>query len=179
MGWLNSEKSPDKWSASYFKLFVERLRLAVNNIDDSNFPEGLDGNIIKSHTVQTGALANFSYEQVFFSQATPYTTVSTTAVTVGTLVQWNPSAWGSGTVKVMLEVVGGVANATATATFEVWGIAGKLATVTTQATSLGLSRSVSFSPPTESQTLIVKAYTSNASYSAQALSAKLIIVPSY
>jgi len=180
MGWLNSEKAPEKWSPAFFKMFVERLRTALNNIDESNLPDGLSGGLIKAHTVSTGALANFSHEHSIFAQATPYTTVSITAVVVGTLIQWTPSNWGTGNVKIMLEVIGGVSNATATATFELWGsVSGKLATVTTQAVSLGLLRSSVISPPGQSENLFLKAYTSNATYSAQALSAKVIIVPSY
>ena len=177
MGWLNTEKTPSQWDSSYFRQFVERLRTALNYLDASNFPEGIHGSLLNKRTVSTGALANFSYEQVFFSQATPFTTTSTTAVSVGSLIQWDSATWGTGNVKVMLEVVGGVANASATATFELWGADGKLATITSQSASAVLLRSTAFSPPDKGQTMIVKAYTNNATYSANILSAKLIIVP--
>lgn len=178
MGWLATEKAPEKWSPAYFKLFVERVRTALNNIDDSNFPEGFNGANLKSRTVQTGALVGFEYEKVFFALAVPHTTTATTETTVGGLVQWNPSAWGNGNVKLILEVVGGIADVSATATFEIYGIDGVLASVTTQVASLSNLRSEAFSPPTEGQTIAFKMKTSNATYSAQATSARLIIVPS-
>ena len=177
MGYLATEKAPEKWSAAYFKLFVERLRTAVNNIDASNFPDGINGGMIKDRTVTTGALVNFAYEQTFFAQTTPYTTTSTTSVQAGPLVQWNPSTWGQGKVKMILEVMGASANASATATFELVGADGLLQTITTTSTAFQSLRSQAFSPPENAQTLAIKVKTSNASYSAQALSAKLIIVP--
>ena len=177
MGWLATEKAPEKWSPAYFKLFVERVRTALNNIDDSNFPEGFNGANLKSRTVQTGALVGFEYEKVFFALAVPHTTTSTTAVAAGGLVQWNPSAWGNGSVKLILEVVGGIADVAAIATFEVHGVAGVVASVTTQVAALGVLRSEAFVPPTEGQTFSFRMKTNNATHSAQAVSARLIIVP--
>lgn len=178
MGWLATEKAPEKWSSAYFKLFVERLRTALNNIDESNFPEGIPGSLIKPRTVNTGALTSFEYEQVFIALAVPYTTASLTSVNVGGSVQWNPSAWGTGTVKLMLDVVGGIANTNAIATFEVHGVDGVLASISTQVAALANYRSAVFSPPTTGQTLVLKIKTNNASYTAQIVSARLIIVPS-
>ena len=54
MGYLNTEKPPEKWSPAWFKLFLEKVRTAVNFLDEENFPEGLSGLILKDKSVPFG-----------------------------------------------------------------------------------------------------------------------------
>ena len=173
MGFLPPEKAPDKWSASYFKMFVERLRTAINYMDSNNFPDGIDGSLIKSKTLGLSKMWGFEFQQTIIALATIHSVTSTTLTNVGGYLAWNP-LWGS-SVALLFEIVGGVSNSLGTATFELHGMDGKLAEVTSDAGNIEWLRSAEFEPPTVGQTLLVKVKTSNASYPAQLLSARLII----
>lgn len=173
MGWLNTERPPSKWSAAFFAGFVERLRTAVNYLDSNNFLGGLDGGVINNGTLPLSKISGVEFQHTFFALAEAYTTASTSLVTVGGYLSWD-NIWGDA-VELKLEVVGGSSNVLATATFELHGVDGILASVTSNTGNIELLRSAAFTAPTISQTFLVKVKTSNGTYTANALSARLII----
>lgn len=173
MGWINGEKPPEKWSASYFKMFVERLRTAMNYIDSSNFPDGISGLWLKAKSVPVSALTGIEFNQTLVAVPTAYTVASTTLTNVGGYFIWD-SMWGSA-VSLKLEIIGGSGHSSATATFELHGTAGKLGEVTSNLGTIQWLRSEAITPPTDSQTLLLKVKTSNASYPTNLLTARLII----
>jgi hypothetical protein len=175
VGWLNSEKPPAKWDAGYFKLFVEKMRTAVNYIDANNFKEGIFGAWIKDKSITMGKLIGGMFEIGLISLATAFTSTSTTVVNASGLSHWESNTFPS-TARCYLEVTGTSSNSAATATFELHGASGILATVTTSSGAFEWLRSVSFEPPTVSQTLVLKVKTSNASYMVGVLNAKVVII---
>lgn len=176
MGWLKSEKPPRKYDNAYVKMLVERIRTSVNFLDETNFPNGIEGSIIKAKTLPLSAIAQGEWHIPIISLATAYTTTSTSLVNVGPYAYWSPIAWGSGH-KGYLEVTGGSVDPSATATFELHGVNGKIAECTSNSGSYEWLRSESFDLPSQAQTLLLKMKTSNASYSAGILGAKIIIIP--
>lgn len=186
MGYLPSEKPPAKWSAAYFKMFVEKLRVAVNDLDINNFPTGINGYLINDRTVAWSKLIGMGFlntlkelegielQQTIIALAYPYAITTITADSVGGYVMYS-SVFNKPNVKLIFEVVGGSKDATSTATFELHGINGKLAEVTTNAGTIEFLRSAEFNPPEEGQTLLVKAKTSDTTKAANLLSARLII----
>jgi hypothetical protein len=187
MGWLNSEKPPSKWSPAYFMTFVERLRTAVNALDSNNFPEGLSGVLLSDSSVGYNKLSGMGFltklkdlagleiPNIAFAVAEPFVVNSTTLVNVGGYIFYDDVLLISEHIKLIFEVTGASYDATSTATFELHGVDGKLAEVTTNTGQLEWKRSEPFVAPTGSQTLLVKAKTSDALKPAGVLSAKLII----
>lgn len=174
MGWLNSEKPPNKWSAAYFKMFVEKLRTAINYIDTNNFPNGLHGTVINDKSVGLNKLNGLEFNHTLVALAEPYSTTSTSPTNVGGYYSFD-TVWRD-KVEFKLEITGSISSASGEATFELHGVDGVLATVVTTDGGMEVLRSEAFDPPSESQTFVLKMKTSNASYTAYLLSAKLIIL---
>lgn len=177
MGWLGSEKPPDKWSSAYFKLFVERVRTAINFLDDSNFPEGLSGFLLTNRSValktKVTGYGGLVSQQDFFALAQGVSVTSTTALGLGASVLWSP-AWAS-IAKVYLEVHGYVADANYPATVEVHGTGGAIISKQITGTTMTRYEWEITSPPTTDMTVVFKALVNNASYPLTILSARLIL----
>ena len=92
MSWLNTEKPPKKYDPSYMKLFVERIRTAINFLDSSNFPRGLRGSVIDDKSVNIGKLNGVHFVLPIINIATPYVTNST-LVPIGGYVKWDTLTW--------------------------------------------------------------------------------------
>lgn len=75
----------------------------------------------------------------------------------------------------MLEVTGASGDTSTTFTLEIHGTDGKLCEVVLTAGAAEWKRSASFQTPTTGQTLVLKAYTSNAAKPGTIVSAKLIV----
>lgn len=187
MGYLNTEKPPEKWSSAWFRMFVERLKLAVNDIDLNNFPTGINGSLINKSTLAFDSIGDSYFleklrrlngieiQHVFFAVAEPYTINTITLSNVGGYVYLDDILLDSEHIKLYFEVTAASSDNTSTATIELHGVDGKLAEVSTNKGQIEWLRSETFITPTVSQTLLVKAKTSNASKPAGLLSAKLII----
>jgi hypothetical protein len=178
MGYLNSEKPPAKYSAAYLKMFVERVRQALNYLDSNNFPNGLLGSIIKDKSLPLTKLTQGEWRFPIIAQASPYTTTSTTLVNVGQYIYWSPSSFPT-TAKLYLEITGS-SGGVYTATFELWGkdSGGADVLMTSINASSGVYevlRSESFTPPTVSQAMLLKIKTGSASIPVGILGANLII----
>lgn len=120
MSWLNSEKPPEKWSNSYFKLFVERLRTAVNHIDSDNFPEGISGLWLRDKSVSLRKISGYGgliFTHDFFALVDAKSVTSTSEVTLGSPVYWTP-LWKN-LATVYLELTGYVSDADSPATIYV------------------------------------------------------------
>ena len=174
MGWLNTERPPEKYDKSYIKMFAERIRTAINFMDESNFPHGLTGAVLASKSVPFNALSGYELQLPIVALATPFTTTSTTLVNVGGFLFW--SAVWSGNVQMALEVTGASGSAAATATFELHGASGLLRQITTATGTYECLRTSFVDPPVESQTMILRMRTNNASLATGILSAKLILI---
>lgn len=149
------------------------MRLAVNYLDDSNFPNGLNGTLINDYTIPLKKLGGMEIQHTIFGLGQILNVNSTTLINVGGMVVWD-TIWGSN-VNLTFEVVGGASNASYPVTFELHGLGGKLAEVTSNKAVIEVLRSESFSPPQVGQTLLVKVKTAHSSYPVQILSARLII----
>lgn len=186
MGYLGSEKPPEKWSAAYFKMFVEKLKTALNDIDGNNFPTGINGYLINAKTVSWDKLIGMGFlnflqpfsgielQNTIFALATPFTVSSTTLMNVGGYMMYS-ALFNQPNVKLIFEVVGGSYDSSTTATFELHGVNGKIAEITTNKGTIEFLRSAEFSPLETGQTLLVKAKTSDGAKAANILSARLII----
>ena len=176
MGWLNSEKPPKDYEASYLKMFVERLRLAVNFIDETNFPNGISGTVIHAKSLPMAALAQGEWHIPIITLANPATTTSTVLTNIGPFVYWSPQAW-SNNMSVYLDVTGGAVAEGATARFEIHGTGGAIGFVESSVAGYRWLRSEKLTMPVISQTLLMKYSTSNASVAAGILGARLVLIP--
>lgn len=177
MSWLKTfSKLPKQYDPAQFKMIIERIRTAVNFLDGSNFPNGLDGGLLNENSIDPTKLTGCAWVVPILALADAKTTVSTDGISVGGFIQWSAAIWGIN-VQCYLQVTGNIANAAATATFTLHSTTGVLATCTTQSTDFVALQSIGFIPPIASQSIVFKMKTSNASYAASVLNANLIIVP--
>lgn len=177
MGWLNVEKPPDKWSSSYFKMFVERVRTALNYLDSENFPDGMSGLWLRDRTVPlyskgTG-YGGLVISHDFFSQATGVSVTATTLTSYGAPVLWAPQ-WAR-FARAYLEVTCNVANASYPGTVEVHSVNGLACSATCSSTAVERIEVLIEDVPTEDSTLIFKARAAHASYPLTILSARIIL----
>lgn len=191
MGWLNSERPPERYERAFIRMMVERIRTAVNFMDDSNFPNGVSGhllrgsvagnlltgnvsgNLLNARSVTFQKVSSMEFEKVLVALAVPHVITATALTTVSGLVTYNPLAAIGATI--VFEVCGSSSASSATATFELHGASGLLASVSTTATAFTSIRSAAFPAPPEGQTMLVRARTSHAGQSAGLLSARIVI----
>lgn len=176
MGWLNSEKPPSKYDPAYIKLLVEKIRTALNFLDDNNFPNGLSGLNVKQRTLPLSALSQGEWHLPIISLAVPYSTASTEPINVGPFVYISPVTWGASSA-MYFEVTGGTENKAASAVFELHGVSGKLAEITIPEEGFSWKRSGALMVPASGQTLVMKMKTTNKDHYAYLLGARLVIKP--
>lgn len=177
MGWLNTEKPPEKWSAAYFRTVVERIRTAVNYLDSENFPDGISGLWIKDRSISaktkiTG-YGGLVFQQDFFALPTGLSFAGTTLTSLGSSVLWSPT-WNN-YAKLYLEVTGYVADAANSATVELHGTSGAILSKTISDTTITRYEWEVTTPPTTGMTLVCKAKVNNSTYPLTILSARLIL----
>lgn len=177
MAWMRSvKKVPDKYDPAFFKLLIERIRTAVNHMEQSNFPQGISGLWLNDKTVTPKKLVSTMWYIPIIAQASGTYITSTTAVSIGGFVHWS-AIWGSN-VKLALQITCTSSSSNATATFTLEGAENTtLTTITTSAGTWEFKQSAEFAAPLASQTLVLKAKTSNASYGAGILNATLVVMP--
>ena len=177
MGWLNTEKPPEKWSQSYFKMFVERVRTAVNYLDSTNFPDGISGILIKDRSISINpkltGYGGMYFSQDFFALAATMSSTATTLTSYGSAILWSPT-WNN-FANMALEVTAYVANASYPATVEVHGTAGAVVSQELTNTTLQRIEIPITSMPSGLETVVFKAKVANASYAVNILSARLLI----
>ena len=88
------------------KMLIERIRTAVNFLDESNFPSGVSGEVLTQHSVPLNRLAQGEYHLPMVLLTSPITTSSTTFINVGVSVEWLPPSWGL--AHMYLAVQGGI-----------------------------------------------------------------------
>lgn len=177
MGWLNVEKPPEKWSAAYFKMFVERVRTALNFLDTSNFPDGISGLWLRDrtlpiHTKCTG-YGGLVIPHDFFATAAATSVTATASTAYGSPVLWTPQWTKFGTP--YLEVTCYVANATRVGTMEVYSTDGLVGTIACDSTAITRLELPLTALPTVDSTLTFKAKANHASYPLYIFSARIII----
>lgn len=177
MGWLNTEKPPAKWSAQYFKLVIERIRTAVNFIDERNFPNGLSGLVLKDKSVSfkdaVYGYAGLDLFRDFFSLAVPHSVNSTSNQTLGAALLWNKE-WNT-YATAWLEVTAACTDVLYSGHVLVEGVDGVLATNEIITTGLTRHEVQLTALPEESGTLLFKARSTNVSYPLTILSARIIL----
>lgn len=177
MGWLNSEKPPEKLTSAYFRNFVERLRTAVNYLDAENFPDGIEGTLIKNRSIalnkKVTGYGGLVFYQDFFALPQGVSVTSTALTGLGSSVLWS-TAWKR-VAKVYLEVTCYVANASYPATVEVHGTSGAIISQQITATSMTRFEFEITVPPTTDMTVVFKTLVANATYPLTILSARLIL----
>lgn len=177
MGWLRSEKPPERWSQAYFKAFVERLRTAVNFLDSENFPEGIHGTLINNRSIgltqKTTGYGGLVIQSDFFTLMTSSSIAQTVITTFGSSILWSPTWRAFATLH--LEVTGAASNASHPCTVEVHGIEGAIISQQISDTTFQRREWQIATPPTTGMTLIFRARTSNASFPLTILSARLIL----
>lgn len=178
MGTVKTEKVPEKYQASYFKLLVERLRTAVNFLDRNNFPNGVEGSIIKSRTLSLSALGQGEFHLLLVALAQAFTTTSDVLQNCSPFIYFDPALWGDG-VSLYLEVTGGgVAESTGNAVFELHGANGLLTSLTTDGQGYLWYRTQNpFTPPSVAQTMILKMRSTVSGQGVGLMGAKVIIIP--
>lgn len=176
MSWLKSiSKVPDKYEGAYLKLLVERIRTAVNFLDESNFPNGIGGSWIQDGTVTPKKMLATYWHIPIVASAEGVFIVTTDPTSVGGYIAW-PGALGAN-VKLQLYATVTSSNPSATATITLEGTEGTLVTITSNLGTWELKQSDKFDAPTSSQTLVLKVSTSSGSYSAGILNAVLVATP--
>lgn len=165
--------------------FFRLIEHAVNFLDKRNFPNPVEGSIIKSDTLSGSALVNWSVAMKKLAvprwhvdlclPASAFTTTSTTFVNVGPYYRWRPGDWPSGSWYLEATIYSG--NAAATATLQLTGTAA-IGSVRTTSTSAVLVTSAALTMPTTEQNIWLQLKTDNASYAAGFLGARLVFVPS-
>ena len=177
MGWLNTEKPPDKWSSAYFKMFVERMRTAVNYLDSENFPDGISGLWIKDRSIpartKITGYGGLVFQQDFFALPTGLSFAGTTLTSLGSSVLWTPR-WKD-YAKLYLEVTGYVADTSYPATVEVHGTSGAILSKQITSTTIPRHEWEITGAPTSDMTLVFKSLVNNATYPLTILSARLIL----
>lgn len=176
MSWLKSlAKVPGKYDAAYLKLLIERIRTAVNFIDDTNFPKGIEGSWINDGTIVSKKLGSTMWYLPILALREGTYTANTEAVTISGFIPWS-TAWGSN-VKIRLEATITSTNESAVCTVTLEGAGGTLITLTSSKGAWELKQSDFIPAPLASQTMVLKMKTSNAGYNAGILHAMLTIVP--
>jgi len=177
MGWLKpATKIPPQWDAMFMRKLVERIRTALNFIDEGNFPNGISGTVVKDNTLDVTKLSGLHFTIPIVALGTGFTTTSTSLVAVGGAVPWVFSAWQD-TVQLSLFVTGGSSHASAIATYELHGVDGLLASCTIQSATYTTAQSALIDAPIADQNLVLKIKTDNGSYAAGITNALLLIVP--
>jgi len=177
MGHLASSRPPERYSATFIRALVERIRTAFNFLDESNFPApGLNASaILQPRTLSTDTLMQGEFHLPLVGLANIFTTTSTTFVDCSPFALWNPLAWGAQS-SLWLEVTGGPQTA-GTAEFRLVGAAG--ANIVTLPTSaVGNTRLlVQVTKPSTLQNLSLQMRTTNGAVQAGIRGAKLIVIP--
>lgn len=177
---------PNKeYSARLLFQIFQILQNGINYMDENNFPNGISGSILKAASVPGAALIDYSvslkkliwgeYHVPLILAASEVSTTSTTGTNYGGYFVWNPNAFP--TKKWYLEASIASADSSATATCILKGSM-EYASVSTTSTSLTLVRSpdpITMPPAAENLWIVLK--TSNSSYAAKLMSARLIFIP--
>lgn len=176
---------PTEITAGALAKLLAEIEHAVNYLDSKNFPNPVPGKIIKQETLEGIALIKWTVPLNRLAvpkwyiplclPAAAFTTTSTTGVDVGPYFRWIPGDWPAGTWT--LEGTIYVADATAAATLELVGAA-VIGSVSTSQTAATRVVSGALVMPTTEQNIWLKLKTSNASYAAGFLGARLIFAPS-
>lgn len=177
MGWLNTEKPPEKWSQSYFKMFVERVRTAINYLDTTNFPDGISGILITDRSISLNpkvtGYGGMYISQDFFALLNTTPVTATTLTSYGSAILWSPT-WNN-YANMALEVTCYVANASYPATVELHGTAGAVVSQSITNTALQRIEIPIAEMPSGMETVVFKAKVDNASYALNIMSARLLI----
>lgn len=177
MGWLNSEKPPEKWSNSYFKIFVERLRTALNYLDAENFPDGISGLWLRDRSVslqdKVTGYGGLIIPLDFFAGVVGHNVTSTTETTLGSPILWTPR-WNS-LADAYLEVTCYVSNASHPATIKVNDGIGTILTQEVSNTTIQRLETKITPMSQESGTLVFRVKVAHASYPLTITSARIIL----
>ena len=177
MGWLNTEKPPEKWSQSYFKMFVERVRTALNYLDSTNFPDGISGILITDRSISLNpkvtGYGGMYISQDFFALLNTTPITATTLTSYGSAILWSPT-WNN-YANMALEVTCYVTNASYPATVELHGTAGAVVSESITNTALQRIEIPITAMPSGMETVVFKASVANASYALNIMSARLLI----
>lgn len=162
---------PQEVTPQYIKFLIERLRVAINYMDDTNFPSPISASSVDVDLVDLG-WTEIPIPLVLPAEAVG--TTSTTGASLGGYYLWKPTIYPSGTWYLEASIaVGSGGTATCTLTG-----AADIGSVSTTETTLTLVRSASLTMPAVAQNIWVKIATDNASYTATIGGARLIFVPS-
>jgi hypothetical protein len=175
MGYLNTEKPPEKWSPAWFKLFLEKVRTAVNFLDEDNFPDGISGLILKDKSVPFGklSLTGLFFFLDFFTLALPTAIAATAYTNLGGSLLWSPK-WAS-VADVFLEYTAYITNASAPCDVKLVGVDGTVTEHTLTNTAIQRFEMPLATMPATTSTLIFQGKTSNATYPLTIISARIIL----
>ncbi len=177
MGNLASTTPPEKFDAGWFKRMWERIRLAVNTMDDGNFSNSLTGDIlIAQRTASLDRLKQGELHLPLLMLATAATATSLSLVAVGPYLMFDPLRWPTDKTRFYFDITGGP-SAAGTATFELWDDTAALASIAITSVGMSWNRTQLTNLPTATKSLVVKMKTSDAAVQAQLLGAKLVLIP--
>lgn len=177
MGNLAATSPPDRYDAGWFKRMWERIRLAVNTMEENNFSNALIGDtLVAQRTLSLDRLRQGEIHLPLLMLATATTTTSLTPVPVGPYLMFDPLRWPTDKTRFYFDITGGP-SAVGTATFELWDDTIALASIAISTVGMSWNRAQLTSLPTATKYLVVKMKTSDAAVTAQLLGAKLVLVP--
>ena len=175
---------PSEVTPAILARFFRMIEHAVNFLDKRNFPNPLEGSIIKLGTLPGSALIDWTvalkklavprWHVDLCLPASAFTTTSTAFVNIGPYYRWRPGDWPSGSWYLEATIFSG--NAAATATLQLTGTAA-IGSVSTTSTSAVLVTSAALTMPNTEQNIWLQLKTDNASYAAGFLGARLVFVP--
>lgn len=177
MGYLNSEKFPDKYTPAFMKLWVERIRTAVNYIDATNFPRGLNGSVIVDRSLslltKVTGYAGLVIGADFFTTPLYHELNATSYTGLGGLVLWSPT-WKT-IANIFLEVTLSVADASYPADIKLVGAGGDVYTFE-EISTIQVRREFDITSvmPATGTTIAFQAKVDNATYPVYINSARLI-----
>lgn len=176
MGYLAHIKPRDRYDPRFILDIWEKIRTAVNHLDETNFSkEGVSGDaILKPHSVGLERLRGGEIHMPIILLAQPYTTTNTSLENVGPYVFWSPTRW-RGVSGVYFEVVGGPVTAGASAVFELHDGNGLLASINVDIPGYQHNLVKIESPSEQAGTWLMKMRTTSSSVAAGILGARVIV----
>ncbi|MDI3298272.1 MAG: hypothetical protein QJR08_03780 [Bacillota bacterium] len=176
-----------RFNPGYLAGVLRRIATAVNAIGPENFPSPIDGSkllrdgtlpgsALQAHSVGLDRLAVGEILVPILLVHPAATTTSTTPVNIGPYLRWRPGAWPAGGTWTF-EAIAFSGNSAATATVALRTASAQLVAVQFTETSLTWRRSGPVAMPTTEQNVWITLQTSDASYAAAVMGARLVFTP--
>lgn len=175
MGYLNVARPPTKYRAGYIKTLVEDIRTALNYLDETNFPNGLDADILKEKSIFPSKLYGLHFVIPIINLIEAYTTNSTSPLQIGGYIKWDTPVWYD---RVQCKLVLSARVTAGTGTVRVVdNLGGVITTVPITNTDQGVVESELFDVPVTVTSLTLDAYVDATANSLELVTANFYVYP--